>query len=218
MAAGGEIANGAAPELQGLRALHARLLDDRSLQFDFRSASPPPPAPGWMKALGEFLARALQGAFPALKILFWVGVGAAVLLVIFLIGRELLGVRFARRRRSAAPRMPALDLRPESWKARALLENADRLAAQGRYDQAVRLILHRGIEDIEAKRPRLVRPALTARDIAALEALPRKARTSFAEVAAIVEYSAFAGRPVGAAAYGQCRAAYQAFAFPEVWR
>ena len=53
--------------------------------------------------------------------LFWVGVGAAVLAVLYLIGREILGARLARRRRDAVRHAP-VDWRPESWKARALLE------------------------------------------------------------------------------------------------
>ena len=92
-----------------------------------------------------------------------------------------------------------------------------RLAAQGRYDQAVRLILHRGVEDIDARRPTVVRPALTARDIAVLAAVPAPARNAFARIAAVVEFSAFAGRPIGQEAFAQCRAAYEAFVSPEAW-
>ncbi len=192
-----------------LAAIHARLLRDRSLQFDFTAARPPPPlhTPAWLIALGEWLGKALAAAAPVLKIVFWLGVAAAVLLVIWLIVREVAGVRFARRRRARA----------DPRKARALLENADRLAAMGRYDQAVRLILHRGVEDIDARRPAVLRPALTAREIAALAVVPAPARTAFARIAAVVEFSAFAGRPIGQDAFAHCREAYEAFVSPEAW-
>jgi hypothetical protein len=208
------VANGS-----GLAAIHARLLRDRSLQFDFTAARPPPPlhTPAWLIALGEWLGKALAAAAPVLKIVFWLGVAAAVLLVIWLIVREVAGVRFARRRRARAAQATPADWRPDPRKARALLENADRLAAMGRYDQAVRLILHRGVEDIDARRPAVLRPALTAREIAALAVVPAPARTAFARIAAVVEFSAFAGRPIGQDAFAQCREAYEAFVSPEAW-
>lgn len=199
--------------------VHARLLHDKALQFAFGNSVPPEPPrqPEWMKALGRFLAHAFEAAMPILKILFWFGVGLVAAGVLFLIVREVVGVRFARRPRKAKARAGVADWRPDARKARALLENADRLAAQGRFDQAVRLILHRSVEDIADRRPRLVRPALTARELSQAEDVPSTARAAFTQVAAIVEYSAFAGRPIGDEAYQQCRTAYEAFAFPGAW-
>jgi hypothetical protein len=202
-----------------LGAIHARLLRDRSLQFDFATVRPPRPVhlPAWLQSVADWLGHAFGAAAPALKIVFWAGVAAAVLLVVWLIVREVLGVRFARRRRSRGPRPTPADWRPDPLKARALLENADRLAAIGRYDQAVRLILHRGVEDIDVRRPAVLRPALTAREIAALAAVPAPARNAFAQIAAVVEFSAFAGMPIGRDAFSQCRAAYEAFVSPGAW-
>lgn len=206
------------------RALQARLLRDRSLQFDLTPPPPPPPPPPWLKALLDFLGALGKGLnavigplMPLLKILFWVGVAAGLALLAWLIIRELLAVNWARRRRERAGRAAPADWAPDPRRARALLENADRLAAAGRFDQAVRLILHRSIEDIEAHRPRLVRPAQTARELAALEAVPPPARTAFARIAAVVEFSAFAGRPIGREAFDTCRQAYEAFAFAGAW-
>ena len=202
-----------------VHVLHKRLLRDRSLQFDFTAIKPPdlPHLPAWLKAVGEFLAKAFTAAFPVLKVLFWAGVAAAIVLILWLILREFYGVRWPGRRRARAARPTPADWRPDPRRARALLENADRLAEQGRFDQAVRLILHRSIDDIDDRRPRLVRPALTARDIAGLEAVPPPARQAFMQMAAVVEFSAFAGQPIGRAAFDQCRQAYEAFAFPAVW-
>lgn len=207
-----------AQDSAALRNIHARLLHDRALQFDFSQVAPlkPPHIPDWLIGLSRFLADGLNAALPLLKIVFWAGLGAAVLLVVWLILREFLGVRFAARRKAKAER-PAPGWGSHPRRARALLENADRLAAQGRFDLAVRLILHRGVEDIEDRRPRLVRPALTARDIASLDAVPPTARAAFSRIAAVVEYSAFAGQPIGQAAFAQCREAYEAFAVPQAW-
>ena len=209
---------GEAAGLRNLREVHDRLLNDRALQFDFSAMIPPklPHEPAWLRALGRFLAKAFEAALPVLKYVLIVGIAIALLLVVFLILRELLEVRFDRRRKPAA-RIRPVDWRPEAWKARALLEDADRLAAEGRYDEAAHLILYRGIDEIEGRRPRLVRPALTARDIAALDDLPAAAREAFSHIVRIVERSLFGGRSVDGAAFADCRQAYEAFAFPQVW-
>ncbi len=212
------------PAPAALAALRERLLRDHALQFDFAAPPPPSSPPPWiaplqraLEALGRFLDGLLGPGLPLVKVVFWAGVGAIVLLLAWLILREILGADWSRRRRERAAR--PLDLTaPDPIRARAFLENADRLAAQGRFDLAVRLILHRGVEDIESRRPRLLRPALTAREISGLETLPGAARAAFARMAAVVEFSAFAGQPIGRPAFDQCREAYEAFAAPDAWR
>ncbi|MGH7734304.1 MAG: DUF4129 domain-containing protein [Gemmatimonadales bacterium] len=206
--------------LKNARSIHDRLLADRRLQFDFPAVPAQPPIhwPKWLVDLGKFLGQVFEATFPVLKVLFWVGVGLALAAIVFLIVRELAGRRFpgfGRRRRATRP-SPA-DWRPDAAAARKLLADADALAAEGDYDGAVHLILLTSIDDIEGRRPRLVRPALTARDIAALEALPERARRAFSEMAKVVERSLFGGRPAGADGFARCRADYQAFALEEAW-
>ena len=211
-----------------LAALHQRLLRVPGLQFDFTTVKPPPTIqpPWWLKPLeavfkwlGEVGKIAIAPGLPLFKVVFWVGLGLAVALLVWVIVREVLGARWSRRRRNRGARPPApADWAPDVLRARALLENADRLAAQGRFDLAVRLILHRGVEDMDARRPRLVRPAQTARELAGLASVPAAARAAFTRIAAIVEFTAFAGRPIDRAAFDQCRAAYEAFVAPEAWR
>lgn len=203
----------------GLRVLHARLLGENGLQFDFTTiALPRPlPEPEWLKTLARVVGKWIVAALPVLKVLFWVGVVVAVLIIALLIAREVFDIRLGARRKASAPRAAPADWRPEVWKARALLEDADRIAASGDYDRAARLILHRGIEDIEARRPRLIRPALTARDIATLEGVPTRAREAFTMIARAVEASWFGARTLGAEDFARCRQAYETFAFPEIW-
>jgi hypothetical protein len=213
--AGGE---GVTAGAKALAMAHARLLSDHATQFAFTALPPDPKLelPKWWKVLGRWIGIAAKFIAPYAIDLFWIGLGAAILAAVFLIAREVLGARFPLRRRTR-PRPSPADWRPEAFKARALLEDADRLAAQGRYDEAAHLLLLRGIDDIEDKRPRLVKPALTARDIAALAAVPAAARDAFAQIATVVEKSLFGGRCLDAGAFAQCRAAYEAFAFPKAW-
>lgn len=199
-------------------AIHARLLRDRSLQLEFGVAPAPPKfdTPEWLKALGRLILHLIKLISPVAGVIFWGCLALAVAAVLFLILRDLLGVRFSGRRKIRVRPTPA-DWRPEVWKARALLKDADRLAAEGRFDEATRLLLTRSIEDIDEKRPRLVGPGLTARDIAALEDLPPAARAAFAPIALAVERSLFGGRRLDAETFARCRGDYEAFALPPVW-
>jgi hypothetical protein len=203
---------GAATSVDAVARAHAALLNDHTLQFAFQAVTPPQP-PSWLKPLLEFLKLIA----PAMKWVFWGGVALALGMVLFFIARELIRVRWPARRPRAQAASRASEWRPAPEKARALLEDADRLAGQGRFAEAAHLLLHRSIEDIEGRRPRAVRPSLTARDIAGLGSLPAAARAPFQLIAAVVERSFFGGRAVDAEAFAECRRAYEAFAFPEAW-
>ena len=201
-----------------MRAMHARLLADHRLQFDFSQTPAPPPLPQWLLAALQAIGKAIVWSWPGLQIAFWVALAGGVAAVVWLIGREWLGWRWPQRRRRPSRGRPAtVDFTPEREIAHSLLADADALAAEGRFDAAVRLILRRSIDDIESRRPRLVRPALTAREISRLAALPSTARDTFAQMAAVVERSLFAGRELDRSDFAACRSAYEGFAFPETW-
>jgi len=208
---------GAAPSRSALQAAHARLLQDKSLQFDFNAAPPPDkiaPPPGWLKWLGDVLV----GAAHLLGWVFWGAVVLAVVAFVVFLVLEIARTRWPDRfKRKPRPIPQPAEWRPDAAVARALLEDADRLAKEGRYAEAARLLLHRSIEDIEGRRPRLVRPAYTAREIAGLEDLPGAARSTFSFIADIVERSFFGGRDVDAGGFAECRQAYEQFAFPGSW-
>ena len=110
------------------------------------------------------------------------------------------------------------DWRPEAEVAQGLLGEADALAARGLFSEAAHLLLFRSIEDIDSRRPALVRPAFTSRDIAALEPIPPRPRSAFLAIAMSVERSLFAQRPLAEPDWRDCRAAYEEFAFAEGWQ
>ena len=206
---GGGSAASARPVAEDLLArAHTRLLGQGDLQFDFAGFVPPTPPP-WLKALGQLLSALA----PVFKWVFWIGLALGVGMILLFIGRELLAARFPSLRRKPKVLTEA-GWRPVAARARTLLEDADRLAAAGRYGEAARLILFRSIEDIDARWPNQVRPALTSRDIARLTILPDAARRTFAGIAQVVEKSLFGGRGVDADEFAACRGAYQAFALP----
>ena len=119
---------------------------------------------------------------------------------------------------SAAGRYPAVVVIQEIFGVNHHIRSVcDRLAGEGRFAEAVHLLLFRSIEDIEAKRPHAVKPALTSRDILELKGLPAAARLALSRLVSTVEWSFFGGRPVGAGDFATCRRAYEEFAFPDAW-
>lgn len=187
---------------------HDALLRQSDLQFTLAAFQQPRP-PDWLKPLLELLARMA----PAFSYIFWGGLILGALAILYFVLREFAGLRLPRFRPPAKP-APAVEWRPTEARARTLLEEADRLAAEGRYGEAAHLILFRSIEDIDGQWPNLVRPALTSRDIAAHRGLPERARQTFGEISKVVERSFFGGAELAAEDFAFCRRAYEAFALP----
>jgi hypothetical protein len=197
-----------------LAQAHQKLLADKSLQFVFKAAEPPPKPPDWLQPF----FNALKAFAPLVQWVFWAGLAAGLAVILFFIVREVLRIRWPDRfKRKPRAETPGEAWRPTHAQALALLEEVDRLAAAGLYAEAAHLLLHRSIQDIQGRRPNVVRPALTSRDISALPALPEAARKAFVGIARVVERSRFGGAPVGREDFADCRRAYEAFAFPEVW-
>lgn len=197
----------AASAVQTVAEAHARVRAHADIQFDLPHVAPPKP-PSWQ----------WSGEMPALGALFWplVIIGAA--LIVFLIARSVyFNVRVGGTGEVTAER-EVQAWRPEEKAARALLAEADAMAAAGRYDEAARLLLHRSLEDIAARRPKALRPALTSREIARVPALPDAVRGAFVAMAAPVERSLFGGRALSRDAWEEARAAYGEFALPGAWK
>lgn len=189
---------------------HRELVSDSSIQFDM-APFVPPEVPAWLEWLAAFLTSA------AGKFLLWGLLGAGVLLILYLIAHQLDLIRLPSLRRRKDEQAED-SWQPEQETARALLEEADALAAGGRFEEAAHLLLFRSIEDIDARHPRLVRPALTSRDIAGAPQLPAGPRRAFELIVMMVEKSLFGGRSLGEPDWRACRSAYEEFAFAEAWR
>ncbi len=234
----GEIAgkaNDAADAADRLAAAHDALRADPSIQFSLPAVPPPPEPPRWLREFGEWLNDFLApvarffhwvGSFmpdaPFARFFLWTVLAVAALALAWAIYQRLRHGewRLPRRRRAefVDPGPKEEDWAPEAAPARSWLREADALAAQGRYAEAVHHLLFRSIEDIGRRRPRLVRPALTSRELAAAEALPPPARSLFARIAGLVERSLFGGRPVEAGDWTAARAAYADLVLPGTWR
>lgn len=183
----------------------------------------PPPEPGWLdetlRNLFRWFAELLAPLGEALGAswwwLQWVLAGGVGLFALVLLAR-LLGEGLGRRGRRAQADPAQEEWRPDAAASLALLEDADRLAAEGQFDAATRLLLQRSVDQIAAARPDWVEPSSTARELAALPALPDAARTAFGVIAARVERSLFALSPLNRADWEAARAAYAEFALARI--
>ncbi len=173
--------------------------------------------PGWLKLLDEWLrwlfepvGRALGLSWPVIEKIF---IALALLGVLLLLWRLVVQPLLRRRRKPGAP--TADEWAPGRAHAAALLEDADRLAAEGRFGEAAHLLLQRSVHHIAVARPAWLHPASTAREIAALPLLSDHARAAFAVIAARVERSLFALRELDAGDWQAARRAYADFALQE---
>jgi hypothetical protein len=151
-------------------------------------------------------------------VLLWIGAALLLLFILYQLVPSFASwvdrLRFGRERtgEEADPVGQA-----EAGAARALLAEADALAAEGRFAEAVHLLLYRSVEDIEGRRPGLIRPAMTSRELAGAQDLPGVARDAFSRIARAVEISLFGGQAIDAGAWTQCRSAYAELTVPRNW-
>lgn len=204
----GETTPDAAPDTDSWSAIRA----DGDIQFAPIEAPPPAEPPGWLEPLMRFLAdlfspvgSAFGDAWPVFK---WILIAAGGAMLIYILYRLLAPVLQIRPSREDAADAWA----PQEHQARALLEEADALAAQGQYGEAAHLLLIRSVGHIAEARPGLVEPSSTARELALLSALPDAARAAFGTIAQRVERSLFALRPLDSEDWTAAREAYARFA------
>ena len=232
ISAGNQAAAGGADKFE---QAYKGLRQDPSVQFNLTPPKPQSEPPEWLKALGRWLrdhvfepiGRFLSwlGSFlpdaPYARIILWTVIAIAVLALAWAVYNRLRHGKW----RLKLPRLarvsdiiPEEEWTPEEAPARSWLEEADALAREGRFAEAVHHLLFRSIEDIAKRRPNLVRPALTSREIGAAEAIPSRARELFAAIARMVERSLFGGRPVREKDWLEARGAYSDLALAGAWR
>ncbi len=186
----------------------------RNESYQFELAEPIPKREP--SAFSKWFARVIGGFFkaifkvlgPLLKITFYLGLGALILGAAYLIGRAIYETRFARTKKVEAVEDVIPLYQPAQAQARILLDEIDRLAAEGRYGEAVHTLLFRSIQDIDRNRPNVVRRSLTAREIGGLTILTSDARVAFSTIAGVSELAHFGGVAVNKAGFEAARAGY----------
>lgn len=205
------------------------LRENADIQFEPVTAVPPAPPeprePSWFERLlvdffqwlGELLAPIGQLLGISWPVLQWILIGALVLFVAYVAVRSF-GPLAGRKRKAAKDRKASSEPEwaPTEEQSVALLDDADRLAAEGRYDEATHLLLQRSVIQIADARPDWVEPSSTSRELAALPALSVAARSAFATISERVERSLFALRALDRSDWEAARKAYSDFALARI--
>ena len=211
-----------AQSAQDAAAAWQRVHANPDIQFTpIEIATKPVEEPGWLIALEKFfraifepIGRALGLSWPVLK---WVLLGLAVSGVIYAVWRLSEPFRLGWQRKQSMVGANE-EWQPDQAEALALLEDADALAREGRFDEAAHLLLRRSVQQIAAARPDWIGRASTAREIGAIAALPDRARSAFGQIAGLVERSLFALRALSADDWQAARGAYADFALERLAR
>ena len=161
----------------------------RSTRFAPGGAPPAPPQVALpVLGAGAFLAR----------IVFLILLVVAVLLI----GVWIVGAITQRRR--SPEQEGAADTGAESASALARepdFDEAARLAAEGRYAEAIHALLLAAIRHYAERSRTPIQPSRTSRELIRLLPLGAETREAFAELVRAVELSLFGGAPVGAEEY-----------------
>lgn len=193
-----------------------QLRADEDIQFaPIEIPVEPPSEPNFIERffrwLGEIIADLfgplLINSWPILKWILLATLIATVLYMLYQIFDPLQRIKRAQPELEEAP-----DWRPEESAVVALLEDADRLAAAGKYDEATHLLLQRSVHQMSSARPDWVEPSSTARELTRLEGLPDAARQAFSVMAERVEQSLFALTHLDRGDWEAARGAYARFA------
>lgn len=167
-----------------------RILEDRGYQRSLPEAPPDPSFPSF--SLGPWAVL--------VRILMWIGLAAVVALAIAWVVNRI-GVRA--RDEVVDPGMGA----PAPLEIP--LESAERLAAAGRFAEAIHVLL---LETLAAlSRAAQLAPSLTSREIVSRVPLPARARDALAGLVLAVEISRFGGTPAGERDYRACLERFHAF-------
>lgn len=164
---------------------------------------------GVFQFLGEILAPVGQWLGAWWWLIQWVLIALVAGFVLYLLARTF-GPLAHRRKARVAVETP--EWQPDTAASLALLADAERLAAQGRFEEATRLLLTRSVGELAAARPGVVEPSSTARELAALPALSEAAREAFRVIAERVEVSLFALQRLERTDWEAARDAYARFA------
>ena len=193
------------PQSVDIDTAFRRVKADNNLQFDLPQRIvevDPPRRLDWLGDLLDFLA-------PIAEILVWVFVALVVAGIAWFVITSLRDVKF-RKRKTKDVETPEL-YEPDAIQVEALLGEVDALAAEGRYREAVHVLLFKAIAQIDRSRPGLVRRSLTSREIGRHPGLTGRTREAFVEIARINEAGWFAGRDTDRAQFEAARAAYAQF-------
>lgn len=145
--------------------------------------------------------------------LLWTLLGALGVGLVLWLGREALRVR-ERRAARIAPVAVATPVADDVTRAildrmPATLRNARALAAEGRFEEAVHLLLRGAIDDVGELAQLVVEPAMTSRELLRHAELEPASRGAFEDLVMSVEVSLFGGLAVSSDDFERCARSFE---------
>jgi hypothetical protein len=136
----------------------------------------------------------------------WVALACALLLLLYALFRD--GLPFWRQSGDEW-KGPASDADASAAAgARDVLAAADELSREGRFVEAIHLLLLQSLADIRQRLGAQFEDSLTSREILRRARLSAQGRTSLKEIVAAVEWTYFGGYPAELADYTACRRSF----------
>lgn len=142
------------------------------------------------------LVPALGALAPLATLVLYVLIAAAVLLILSWIGLEAVS-RHRGRRPDPGAKANAGEEGEAAPERDAVLDDASRLAAAGRYGEAIHVLLLVAIRQLAERSRVTLPPSRTSRELVRLLPLGAEARETFAELVRSVELSLFGGMAAG---------------------
>jgi hypothetical protein len=147
---------------------------------------------------------------PLMNILVWVLLTAIVLGLLYYAATMSGGLGWKKKEVAAQEE----DRQPVAFDGRTVkdwLREAEAMAEQGRYADAVHFLLFSSFDDIRKRLNTALRPAWTSREILRDVPLRSNAQTALSMLVETVESSEFAGRDIGPSDFYRCRDTYALF-------
>jgi|GEM_PF-2672731 len=160
---------------------------------------------------GRSIFEFLKSLATPIKVLFILGL---VVLTLFILralyhNKDAILAQFRRQQKQQEQKPVTQVINIERVKGR--LDDAKALAAQGRYEEAVHLLLLHTIEDVKRQKKDHIPTSWTAREVLKKSALPTQAVTAMQSIVGVVELSFFGGHVIGRAGYERCISEYESF-------
>jgi len=203
-----EVEKKARAALDDPRYQHTLPQDEEELGKLRHRQRPPQRSPGEEADAGPDVSIPAMGAGAFLgKVVFVVLFLVIALLIVGWIVREVLD----RRRKSGAAARPEAETAAAAGPALNLsFDDASRLAAEGRYAEAVHALLLAAIRHFAERSRTAIQPSRTSRELVRTLPLGPEAREAFSELVRTVELSLFGGAAVEAEDYERNLARFQA--------
>lgn len=163
----------------------------------------------WWLRLLMWLDDLPGGVIDVMRLLAWVIVGAVGVLLLIALVNGIMRLKWQRQSRAAQ-----VDERPDSrglaFGSDQSLEEADRLAAQAKWSEAIHLLLMGAIGFLIRTVSVRLSPSLTSREVLRGDVFRDDHREKLSDLVRAVERTRFAERPGDEALYRNCRETFRA--------